>query len=90
MAMVFAAVMTSVLMGLCISSYSLKNAERVWAYLLLVPNFVPQSLKKSDISQLWSVGVEMQMYLITPFVVDLLVSRETGKRRSWAFLGLAT
>lgn len=87
--MVFAAVMTSVLMGLCISSYSLKNAERVWAYLLLVPNFVPQSLKKSDISQLWSVGVEMQMYLITPFVVDLLVSRETGKRRSWAFLGLA-
>ncbi|CAE7451344.1 unnamed protein product [Symbiodinium microadriaticum] len=43
----------------------------------------------SALAHLWSVSVEMQMYLLTPILCELIFDRKAGKRRPWAYALLA-
>lgn len=87
--MVVAAVAASLLIGVLVPACPLSaRVPWVWTHLLLVQNLFVDSLKNPDLPQLWSVGVEMQMYLITPLLMDLMVDRKTSQMRSFAPLYL--
>ncbi|CAK9112322.1 Hypothetical protein SCF082_LOCUS52081 [Durusdinium trenchii] len=85
--MVCVAVMASLLMGLLPCCAWSARWHSIWAHLLLVQNLDVESLKNPDLTVLWSIGTEMQIYLITPALLELLL-RPTGQRRIWAFFAL--
>jgi len=62
-----------------------------WRYVSLFPSpwhMASASNPKDGLSQLWSVGVEMHMYCLTPLLCEAVYSRSHGKRHSHAFLML--
>ncbi|CAJ1409679.1 unnamed protein product [Effrenium voratum] len=57
-----------------------------WAYVFLVPNLALQCLTGdwAMLGHLWTIGAEMQMYILTPLVCELL------SRRPGLLLGLGS
>lgn len=81
--MVCAAVLASIVIS-CLHPARTLPSQLVWTHLFLLQNLFVDSLKNPDLPHLWSVGAEMQLYLITPLLMDCLVDRKTSQRRPWA------
>ena len=86
--MVVAAVLSGYLLAACSPEFAAKWNDLAWVHLFLIPNFFKESLN-SVLAHLWSVSVEMQMYLLTPILCELIFDRKAGKRRPWAYALLA-
>mmetsp|Transcript_73560 Transcript_73560/g.172555 ORF Transcript_73560/g.172555 Transcript_73560/m.172555 type:complete len:448 (-) Transcript_73560:574-1917(-) len=84
--MVVAAVGTAFLMAASSPDFALHwRSGLAWPYLILMPNFFPNSLGITGIGHLWCVSVEMQMYLLTPLLCELIFNVSAGRRRRGAF-----
>lgn len=82
--MVVAAVLAGYLLTACSPEFAARWNDLAWVHLFLIPNFFKESLN-SALAHLWSVSVEMQMYLLTPILCELIFDRKAGKRRPWAY-----
>jgi len=62
-------------------------SEWAWAYLMLIPNLFPnqEGAEKAEyLFHLWSIGIEWQMYVLTPFICEAVYNRSTGTSRPGA------
>ncbi|CAE6964827.1 unnamed protein product [Symbiodinium sp. KB8] len=84
--MVVAAVVTAFLMAAGSPDFALHwRSDLAWPYLILMQSFFRNSLGITGIGHLWSVSVEMQMYLLTPLLCELIFNVSAGRRRRGAF-----
>ena len=84
--MVVAAVLTCFLLAAFVPDFRLHwTPEVAWAQILMIPQWVDGALQ-TELYHLWSVSTEMQMYLLTPLLCELLYDRAQGCRRRGAFL----